>query len=130
MTTPVDIGDDDPARSFVYFISNTSANLVKVGFSKNIGKRFIDLQTSAGAKLHLSLYFGGDRATEKAIHQFLASERTYGEWFDASEKTLTLLDEIADFLAKEDDDREYWDHVVTADDIGSIVTAEDYGGMG
>lgn len=128
MTTPAlpTIGDDEP-KKLVYFILNESSRLVKVGFTSSIGKRFTDLQTASGAPLLLILYFRGDRATERRIHAFLNAARTFGEWFRYEEIAQDLVDEIGDFLCREDDDKEPWDHFVSAKDIDEIVSDPGFG---
>lgn len=127
----LDIGDDElvSRRETVYFILNTHNRLVKIGYTTDVARRLIDLQTASGYRLQLILRFIASRAVERAIHEFLSSERMVGEWFRMSEKTEKLVDELGDFLSSEDDDLEPWQHEVTVEDLQRIVSDPSYGAI-
>lgn len=127
MTDPVIIGDDDPVNEFIYFVSSQATNTVKIGYSSNLPKRFIDLQTSSSTQLMLILRFRGNRATERQIHEQLKEHRKFGEWFADGPDVETLIDEISDFICHDDDGKDPWDHFVSDEDVRRIVASSNFG---
>ncbi|HCL4454986.1 TPA: GIY-YIG nuclease family protein [Clostridium botulinum] len=67
----------------VYFILDTSAaNIVKIGFTRNLQKRFKQLAT---ANCNLKLIYKIDNCSmdyEKSLHIFFQTERVKNEWFN------------------------------------------------
>ena len=68
-------------NTFVYFILNSSTNMMKVGISADPLSRLKQLQTGNAALLKLLGAVSGDRETEKLIHSVLGPWRAEGEWF-------------------------------------------------
>lgn len=66
--------------SHVYFIQ-TASGPIKIGISKNPGRRLSALQTAAHEPLTLLHSTIGDEALEKRLHADLAEHRLDGEWF-------------------------------------------------
>jgi Meiotically up-regulated gene 113 len=130
-----EIGDDEPiilaeaCRGRVYFITAMASGTVKVGYSTNVRKRLIDLQTSASVQLRMEFSCVGDRELERALHAFLKPYRVSGEWFKYGPHIHDLIDEISDFLSvKADDaDMEEWCVPISADDLQKIVSDPHYG---
>ncbi|BAO04913.1 helicase A859L [Clostridium botulinum B str. Osaka05] len=65
----------------VYFILDTTANLVKIGFTRNLKKRFKQLETS---NCNLKLIYIIDNCnmdSEWSLHNYFSLDRVKGEWF-------------------------------------------------
>lgn len=135
MATLEEIGDDEPitlaeaCRGRVYFITARASATVKVGYSTNVRKRLIDLQTSASVKLRMEFSCAGDRELERALHAFLKPYRVSGEWFRYGPHIHDLIDEMCDFRSvKADDiDMEEWGVPISAEDLQKIVSDPHYG---
>lgn len=71
-------------------------NLVKIGFSDNVKKRFNDIRVSIPYKIYPMLVINGGRKDEKILHDKFKPNAMRGEWF-------TLSHEIKQFIS----DNEY-----------------------
>lgn len=95
--------------SFVYVIVDTEG-LVKVGFSQNVRKRAITLQSGSGRELtvYASEPVDGQnpKGAEAAAHRMLAKHRVRGEWFRCHPEVALAAIRKAAFLA---DNGEEWD---------------------
>lgn len=63
----------------VYFIKCN--DLVKIGFSCDVNRRFKQLKTANGKPLELIHSIKGDRTVEKALHNRYKDLKVRGEWF-------------------------------------------------
>ncbi|NFF77321.1 GIY-YIG nuclease family protein [Clostridium sporogenes] len=66
----------------VYFILDTSANLVKIGFTRDLKRRMKQLETS---NCNLKLIYKIDNCDmeyEKSLHKFFETEKVKNEWFN------------------------------------------------
>jgi hypothetical protein len=63
----------------VYLIA--AGEMVKIGFSADLGARFAALQTTSPVKLELLASIPGTYATERDLHVRFATQRSHGEWF-------------------------------------------------
>ncbi|APH20915.1 GIY-YIG nuclease family protein [Clostridium botulinum] len=66
----------------VYFILDISANLVKIGFSRNLKRRIKQLETS---NCNLELIHKIDNCNmdyEYSLHNYFSLERVKNEWFN------------------------------------------------
>ena len=66
---------------YVYFIQMGDVGPIKIGFTKDVGKRILALQTSIPYPLKLLCFFPGNEAMERNIHSCLVEIRLDGEWF-------------------------------------------------
>lgn len=66
---------------YIYFIQMDRIGPIKIGFTKDIGKRLISLQTANPYPLNLLCVFPGNEEMEKDIHQGFNEMRMEGEWF-------------------------------------------------
>ena len=66
---------------YIYFIQMGDVGPIKIGFTKDIGKRILSLQTSIPYPLKLLCFFPGNEDMEKKIHSCLPEIRIEGEWF-------------------------------------------------
>lgn len=84
-----------PKRSklgYVYFIQAGDQGPIKIGWSCEVSRRLLELQTANAARLVLLGYIPGTQKTERAWHVKFAAERLEAEWFRPSQ---ALLDAIA-----------------------------------
>ena len=75
----------------VYFIADTTNNVVKIGFSKSPKKRLQQLQTSNSNVLVLLGFIDGMETEESYCHQLFEKDKKIGEWFN-------LSDQIVDYI--------------------------------
>lgn len=73
---------------WLYAILRADTNEIKIGFSRNVDRRFRLLQASHGAPLELIGKVRGTVVDEQYIHTRFASERKMGEWFNATPEIL------------------------------------------
>jgi hypothetical protein len=65
----------------VYFLHAEDTNLVKIGWTADLDRRFDQLQTACPHKLRLLGVHIGPREVETIYHRDLAPYRQQGEWF-------------------------------------------------
>lgn len=65
----------------VYFIHAEGTDLVKIGWTSDLDRRFDQLQTASPHTLHLLGVHVGPREVETIYHRDLAPYRQRGEWF-------------------------------------------------
>ena len=75
----------------VYFIQIGKNGPIKIGFSKNVGKRFGALQNGIPYELNMLIAVEGDRHLEKFFHQEFKQDRIKGEWFKPSQRLCKLI---------------------------------------
>lgn len=68
-----------------YMLFNPYTNLVKIGRSTDIHKRWKNLETQGGTLLHPLAFWHttAHESVEYALHEQFANSRAIGEWFDA-----------------------------------------------
>jgi hypothetical protein len=71
----------DPVE-VVYVIGSPSSRLVKIGRTKNLKKRFGDIQRMSPAPLEVLWSTPGGHKLEQALHERFRTQRSHGEWFD------------------------------------------------
>jgi hypothetical protein len=69
-------------KDYLYFIQSDVTGMIKVGRSKNPGKRLKQLQTGNPNRLKLIACFENYGWKEKLIHKRLSSWSEKGEWFN------------------------------------------------
>lgn len=79
------------AGSFVYCIVHHERRMAKIGVTKNVDRRFRQLQTGCADPLTLFGYLPGGFSLEKAFHDHFSARRRHGEWFDDSDRAITEL---------------------------------------
>lgn len=80
--------------SSVYFVTCENSGLIKIGHTKNLKKRLGSLQIGSASKLSLITATTFRPELEKFIHKHLESEHVRGEWFNPSEKTLSVIETL------------------------------------
>lgn len=78
-------------QGFVYFIGDTSANKVKIGYSKNPYGRLKQISTTYPGKLTLLKCIPGSVKDERLYHKLFCHSRICREWF-------TLTADISHFI--------------------------------
>ena len=68
-------------RGYVYFIQSGDDGPIKVGFSYDVYRRLVALQTANPTTLRVIAWFTGTEADEHATHSRLNQHRIRGEWF-------------------------------------------------
>lgn len=83
----------------IYFISNKTNNVVKIGYTRcDVDKRLYNLQCANSEPLTLITTIDGDIILEKELHERFKAYRKIGEWFTLSNE---LSDYINQFVEKE-----------------------------
>jgi hypothetical protein len=68
---------------YIYFVLDVKSNLVKIGFTQDIWRRFSEINLH-NKNVVLLGYTTGTFKTEKRIHRMFNSARVYSEWFNFS----------------------------------------------
>lgn len=83
--------NDQPTRSYVYFISDETAKQIKIGVATKPRSRLSTMQSGSTNKLTLLGVLAGGRALERELHEEFAADRQRGEWFTATERLCDLV---------------------------------------
>ncbi len=65
----------------IYFIGGEDGP-IKIGITNNLSERLRGFQTGSAVELSVLASHEGDRGDERAYHQWFASHRLRGEWFE------------------------------------------------
>ncbi len=103
---PGDIG-------FVYFIQCENTGPIKIGFTKDIKKRFYGMQTGNPFKLNMLFNYRANRQTEEMFHEWFRGVNVRGEWFWPTPKLLEMIEECKAW----EKDRVYKDPISHSDDL-------------
>lgn len=76
----------------IYFIRNESLNLVKIGTTDNVERRFRELRAQSCQRLTLVGACPGGRDEERAWHERFRACRTHGEWLIYGRPLATEVD--------------------------------------
>lgn len=97
VTTPAIVNSGSDRLGKIYFIANGENDLIKIGFTSDIGKRFADLKTGSPVSLTLIDCVPALKSTERWIHAFLKDQRSYGEWFEEDDLLALFQGEICEW---------------------------------
>lgn len=75
----------------VYFLQAEDGGPIKIGYSRDVGKRVRTLQAGSSRRLRVLAMLPGGADTEARLHERYASLRCHGEWFVPAEP---LLDHV------------------------------------
>ena len=69
---------------FVYLIERDCSGIYKIGKSKDVSKRLLQLQTSCAEPLHVISTFKSNNGSiiEKTLHRKFSNKKISGEWFE------------------------------------------------
>lgn len=80
----------DQSRGAIYFIQAGSGP-IKIGFSKDVSSRLMDLQVASPANLSLLATIEGYPEDETAVHCQFDGYRIRGEWFQPGPELLNFI---------------------------------------
>lgn len=83
--------NQQPTRSYVYFIADHTAKQIKIGVAAKPRSRLSTMQSGSTNKLTLIGALAGGRALERELHEEFAAHRQRGEWFTATERLCHLV---------------------------------------
>lgn len=75
----------------VVYAIRASTGQVKFGTTKDLRRRFTDLQAASPVRLDVVAWFDGNRDVEAVIHHEFSSARCHGEWFQATTEVLGFV---------------------------------------
>ncbi|WP_353963279.1 GIY-YIG nuclease family protein [Streptomyces sp. NBC_01549] len=79
----------------VYVIGAVGSTRVKIGRSRNLGKRLAELQRMSPLPLTVLCTYSGGAELESALHRHFQGSRTHGEWFDFGDTDPIVATEAA-----------------------------------
>jgi hypothetical protein len=85
-------------QSWVYFIHDPFMDLVKIGTTKSLRRRFRELQLTVSASIVFLGAIKGDVEDEKALHKMFSAFRFHKEWFIPAEPIIFFVNR---FIEKE-----------------------------
>ena len=80
---------------YVYFIREQEG-AVKIGHSRDAGKRLRMLQTANSSQLDIIGVVAGDRSLEAELHQRFSASHIRGEWFHYTREVAKFISEEAE----------------------------------
>ena len=80
----------------IYFIQVGDKGAVKIGFAKDVEKRFAALQTGNHETLKLLKEIQGEIELEQEIHSLLGNYHLRGEWYNPDVMQNVMLKSIID----------------------------------
>ncbi|EFQ6907328.1 DUF1376 domain-containing protein [Escherichia coli] len=83
-------------RGYVYFVTSTEMDTVKIGYSKNPWARLGELRRSYGSNLSVVATIKTVEKSESSIHALLSDYQVNGEWFVKSECIKSLITQIVE----------------------------------
>ena len=81
-------------RHWLYFVEAPAVGMMKIGVTDDIDRRFSCLQLGSPVSLVLRHAVRGRTAHEAGLHRAFRDERRHGEWFVASERLLSFVDDL------------------------------------
>lgn len=75
----------------VYFIHAPEVSRIKIGCSRDVNARIIDLRIGSPCPLVPLGWVPGGKSVERMMHVDLEESRTHGEWFDTDPRVLSYL---------------------------------------
>jgi hypothetical protein len=84
-----------PTGPLVYFLVGTPG-FVKIGYTRNLAARVIDLQVGCPAPLELAAWVAGPPSLEREYHNRFATLRCAGEWFKLEPAIQAEIDHLND----------------------------------
>ena len=86
-----DIEIPENADGFIYFVQEKLSKKIKVGYSKKIEQRLIDLNLSNPNGLEVLCIISGNFEIESAIHHRLRKFNACGEWFYSHDEVYRFI---------------------------------------
>lgn len=77
----------------IYFIQDSLSKKIKIGYSANFKRRFLDLSNANANRLYILCVLPGNKEDEVKYHARFAQYRTHGEWFSPSREIVEFIKE-------------------------------------
>lgn len=90
------MADEAKEDGLVYFIAPIGGGPVKIGFTRNPGARFKQLQNTSPHPLELIACSPGGEEVEKLYHIAFQDARTHGEWFEPTYRLKCECEQLAE----------------------------------
>ena len=84
-------------NGYIYLIKNNDSGLFKIGITKDLKRRFRQLETQSGCSLRLvfaGLFLDDDtpvNETEKVLHNKYKDRKKIGEWFNLTREDILQI---------------------------------------
>ncbi len=105
-TQPNEELDKEPKQS-VYFVRATQRDLIKIGYTRNVSRRFKQLEFGMLEPINLLFSIPGGKDVEEIVHDIFESFRFKGEWFRICESWLAPLRGIKHWRRLTKDEKQY-----------------------
>lgn len=79
---------------YIYFIQKQKGGPVKIGSAVNPAQRLAAIQGMNPDPLRLLGIAAGGIGAERRVHESFAESRLHGEWFEPTERLLTLIEKL------------------------------------
>ncbi len=82
--------------TYIYFIKSVELNRVKIGMSKNVHQRFVDLKIASSDELEILKIVRANATypTDRAIHVLFPHLWLHGEWFQLTTELQAFIDDL------------------------------------
>lgn len=91
-------------QSVVYFVQAGEGGPVKIGTTKDIKTRLIDIQIGCWVEIRLLAELPGNATSEAAFHRRFEEHWIRGEWFRPHEELMRCIEHIRKFRALPQED--------------------------
>lgn len=94
---PIAVGRGRPRLPMgtVYYVACCETERLKIGYtSKSVESRLKNLQTGSAGQLMVMATRPGTKEDESFLHNYFASQRLHGEWFEMNEALFDHLCEV------------------------------------
>lgn len=81
-------------RNHLYFVQCEVTNVIKIGVTGKLDERMSALRCSSPTPLRLLLSVRGTARAERGLHLHFKNDRLHGEWFKASDRIYTLIEQL------------------------------------
>ena len=89
---------EDPG--YIYFVLAPELKRIKVGFSRDVAKRFSSIRNAAPCAVELVTSVRAKPYAEIALLEYLSDHQAYGEWHHFSQRVIAVVDTAVE-LGKE-----------------------------
>ena len=79
---------------FVYFLQSETNNQIKIGYTRDIHQRIMQLQVNKKDKLRFLLMVPGNYGYEARLHQFFKRHNVDGEWYKPDPEIFNYMDKL------------------------------------
>lgn len=80
--------------SGIYFVEAIGCERIKIGYSRNVEGRLLEMQVDCPFDLELLVVTAGAKDIEPAVHDKFRGARVRGEWFEATAELRAFVGEL------------------------------------